>query len=121
MSTEQIAELLCVSAYELYLRTLVGNPAPNTAALFEELTHPKPGDLVLETSSIGLNRCKATERIGRLIRIDEVPAWSTEENAGSDPIPTVKRWILALELEDYREFSWENASFIKVLETRFRP
>lgn len=110
----EIIRLLAISAYSAYLNTLVGNPAPRIAALYQEIKNPKEGDLVLETSTIGR---RPTATIGRLLRVVKEPAMSAEEwdVPVNGPVPNDTFWYI--ENLDGQEERWSNCSFIKVLET----
>jgi hypothetical protein len=61
--------LLAHSMLAIHDACLVGNPAPRVAAMYERMTHPQPGDVVLETGTCW--RPDWPERaLGRLIRIE---------------------------------------------------
>lgn len=111
-----LMRLLEVTAYNHYLACLVGNPAPRVAAMYQHLTSPQVGDMVLETSTI-YDESRVGMRFGRLVRVASEPMYTPEEwaDGGSgpdEPIPHERVWYI--ELADGREFRWVNASFIAV-------
>lgn len=122
MNKTQTAELLAANAYAVYRATCVGGACEFVRNLFEEIYHPKVGDLVLEITTFRLPGRDVTQNLGRLIAIVNEPYFATKEDAyaaGYEPgeeLPTIRRWVLKLEFDDGREFRWENAAFIKVLE-----
>lgn len=119
-SNLELVRLLKLSAYTAYHATLVSGPK-FTRDLFEELTHPKPGDLVMEITTYRMNR-NPLEGIGRLIGEGSAPYFATREEAMAagytedEKLPTRHVWDIALEFDDGRLFRWENASFIKIKE-----
>jgi hypothetical protein len=104
-------------AYNLYLSTLVGNPAPRTREIGDRMRAPQVGDLVLEISTI-YYADRVAERIGRLVRTEREPMytakeWYEDNEADADePIPDERVWYIAL--PDGREYRWTNAAFIAV-------
>lgn len=52
VTAERLLYLIALNGYLAYRHTCVGQPAPVVAKAFERLTHPVPGDLVLETSTV---------------------------------------------------------------------
>lgn len=116
MGDAPMPRLFFVTAYNLYLMTLVGNPAPVVEATGKWMRDPRLGDLVMETSTIW-NAERDAERFGRLVRVSLDPVWTPEEWAASGedastPIPTHRVWYVAL--PDGREYRWHNASFIAI-------
>jgi hypothetical protein len=114
-----LVELLRVSAYELYRATLVGDPCEYVRMLGEELRNPRPGDLVLETSTFWMKNRDPLEGIGRLLRIELEPIVLKEQAeeygyTDGEEIPKHRVFYVALEFDDGREYRWHNASFIKV-------
>ena len=110
----EIIRLLAVSAYYAWYNCLVGSPAPRIAELYRELSNPKVGDLVLETSTFG-RRFGRPPTIGRLAKVsrEHVNAEGWEEDADG-PLPFDTFWYLTnLDGEEER---WSNCTFIKVLE-----
>jgi hypothetical protein len=61
----------------LHRATLVGNPAPVVAAMYERITHPEPGDLVVETSRLGSGHLEV-EAFGILVA-HRREWWETDE------------------------------------------
>lgn len=118
MSPAESERLIETLAYSLYLATLVGDPAPRIKELHQTLTHPQPGDLVLEISSIYDARPeRAGTRLGRLESFGYEPMWTPEEWAemgeeSSAAIPREKVYYITL--ADGREYRWHNAAFIVV-------
>lgn len=104
---ERLIETL---AYNLYLATLVGDPAPRVKRLYDRVRAPIVGDLVLEVSTIH-DEARVGTRLGRLVRIAQEPVGTAEE-WGDEPIPNEPVWYL--ELTDGRGYGWKNASFIAV-------
>lgn len=87
--------------------------------LFEELRHPKPGDLVMEVTTHMMKSRDPKEGIGTLVRVTREPMFTrekaTEAGYGEDEeIPTEEIVTITLDFDDGREFRWRNASFIKV-------
>lgn len=118
-----LMRLMEISAYNLYLATLVGDPAPRVKKIGDRMCAPVPGDLVLETSTIyregeryeSLIGC----RLGRLVRTAREDVCTAEQwydheggEASGEPIPTERVWYI--EIADGREYRWRNASFIAV-------
>jgi len=112
---DEVLSLLCISAYNHYLSTLVGNPAPTVRAALDKMSHPQPGDWVIETSTIW-DRARDRDRFGRLLRTAAEPMWTPEQWAegggGADPIPLER--IFYIRTADGREYRWRNASFIAI-------
>jgi hypothetical protein len=116
LSAADLLRLLEVSAYNLYLATLVGHPAPSVEQTGRRMRTPQIGDVVLETSTIWRDD-RLGARLGKLVRTAMEPVWTADEwrEAGEDentPIPTQRVWYL--ELPDGREYRWHNASFIAI-------
>lgn len=116
---ERLVRLLKNASYNLYCATLCSGP-PKLAALFEELRNPKPGDLVMETTTHLMKSRDPKEGIGTLVAVGMAPCYATREEArvagyeDDEPIPERRVWDIALDFDDGRLFRWENASFIKV-------
>lgn len=105
-------------AYNLWRACLCAGPQSITN-LFNELKDPKPGDLVMETTTHRMSKRDPLEGIGRLVSITEEPTSTREEwieaGGGADkPIPTETIYTIELIFDDGRQFRWRNASFIKV-------
>jgi hypothetical protein len=123
LSGDGLMRLAEVTAYNLYLATLVGSPAPRVRDLGERMRSPRPGDLVLETSTVyregdhyeSLIGC----RLGRLLRrprenVYTDAEWVEQGGKPDEPIPTEQVWYI--ELADGREYKWVNADFIAIPE-----
>lgn len=119
MTKTEIVTLLKGSAYETWRASLCAGPR-SIQDLFNELKDPKPGDLVMETTTHGMKGRDTLEGIGRLVAVGDAPYYATREEARAagiedqEPIPTRKVWDITLDFDDGRAFRWENASFIKV-------
>ncbi len=126
---QEAARWAAYSAYGAYMATLRGDVPAWSHKNFE----PEVGQPVVEISTIGMwdepERYAAKEEyahlsnvlncIGTLERIAAEPVWTEEEwKEGGDtgPIPTQKVWYIRT--LDGREFRWENATFIRVPNTR---
>lgn len=117
----KLVKLLKINAYNTYKATLIGGAPAYTTALFDELSHPKPGDLVMEVTTHYMKNRDTLEGIGRLNRIAQEPICTPEEakEAGyvdGEEIPKHTVYYVALEFDDGRELRWHNAKFIKVKE-----
>ena len=116
----EAVDLLRGSAYQLWLASLCGNAPKHLRDLSEELKDPKPGDLVMETTTFRMKAHNPLEGIGVLEGVGEAPYFSTREQARAagykddEPLPTRKVWDLRLIFDGNRPFRWENAMFIKV-------
>jgi hypothetical protein len=101
MTTEE-SYLLAICGYELYRAATLagGRSTPVTAELAERIGKPRPGDLVLEVSTLaGLRPDRwDPDRIGRLLRIE-----------GEEP---GDRYVVAPLHDPEREQGWQNATFI---------
>lgn len=117
-TTKETAAFLCAAGYAAYCGTLTGRPG--VPGLFEWMKDPKPGDLVLEVTSI----CRTDDiyRVGTLLRIEigwfhDDDKWEQvkgEWNA-DEPRPTDTYWVI--ETLDGYEYRWSNCSFIKLPRT----
>lgn len=133
MNHEQTVRLIETLAYNLYRNTLIGNAPPNIQEAHDDLTHPKPGDLVVEISTIYNQGARGRDGmeprglcgIGRLVRKCSEPFCSMQEwidvhgGEEAEPIPEEHVWYILLEFDDGREYRWTNAVFIKVPEGIF--
>jgi hypothetical protein len=113
--SNSLARLVEVSAYNLYLATLVGNPAPITRQVHDRIRNPRVGDLVTETSTI-YDPARTAERLGRLDRIAREPEFGADEwdeatEGRPAPLETVY-YITTLNGESRR---WNDCEFIAVL------
>lgn len=118
-TTPELVALLKGCAYNLWCATLCAGPQ-SIHELFLELKDPKPGDLVMETTTHLRKDRDPLEGIGTLVAVGDAPWFATREEAraagyeDAEPIPTRKVWDITLDFDDGRIFRWENASFIKV-------
>lgn len=99
--TPEESYLLAVAGYELYRHVvLTGRPTLATSMLAERMRSPRPGDLVLEVSTLAGIRPDRwdPDRIGRLVRVE-----------GSDP---GDRWVVEPLHDPGRGQGWQNATFI---------
>lgn len=116
-----LVRLLMVNAYNTYRATLISGPK-FTRELFEELSKPKVGDLVMEITTFGMEEKDHLQGIGRLIGVGYAPYFNNRKEAreagylDEEPMPERKVWDIKLEFDDGRVFRWENASFIKIKE-----
>lgn len=118
VGSSELVRLLKGCAYELWRASLCAGPQ-SIRDLFNELKDPKPGDLVMETTTHQMPKRDPLEGIGRLVSITREPLYTPEawKEAGAEegePIPTERVWTIALIFDDGRLFRWRNADFIKV-------
>ena len=99
-SLEAVASALGAAGYAIYSMTLVGHAAPIHDRYRERVTHPEPGDLVVETSSFPMRDGKGFGHVavGTLVSSgvehivvppneDEPEGWEYDEQAWYvDPI-----------------------------------
>jgi len=108
--------LLAVATYRLLMATTVGNPAPAVAKLYATLTHPRPGDLVMEVTTIYAPREDA-DRFGRLIMVrDEVRPYPDDETAELNDHEVNRDTTTYIETFGGELRIWHNCEFIRVLE-----
>jgi hypothetical protein len=116
-SVESMAAFLCASGYAAWRGVLTGRPG--FPGLFEWMKNPKPGDLVMETSS--LCRTEDIYRVGTLLRIEQGwfhpdEQWERiKQEWEGEPRPTDVFWII--ETLDGHEYRWSNCSFIRLPRT----
>lgn len=119
---KRLVQLLRGCAYEMWRACLCNGPKHITE-LFEELSNPKVGDLVMETSTYNIASLSPVEGIGTLVEVEDAPYYETRAEAkeagieDDEPIPTRKVWTIKLDFDGGRVFRWENAHFIKVKST----
>lgn len=112
-------EALMRMAQHLRLSCVVGNPAPRVSQLWERVSHPQPGDLVVEVSravwrldhqGLGIllaHRDEWTER-------DEEWAGSDAASFGEDNRVHQDYWYIQYG-NDHRDIArWENCEFMAV-------
>lgn len=118
--TATVLRLLAVSAYRYYMATCVGNPAPAVKADYELLTHPRPGDWVLEASTAWFAQHDA-DRIGRLIVVrDEITPYEDEETAALNDHEELHDTFTYIERIDGTLRRWHNCDFIRVFDSNSR-
>lgn len=115
---KHLRRLLYASAYRLFTSTYFAGDASVNNTLIKTLTHPRVGDLVMETSTL-FDAGRDEERMGRLVHATWEPvytheAWRAAGGVEGEPIP--KERIVYIQLADGREYRWRNAVFIRVLE-----
>lgn len=116
MEQGELLRLLAIANYRLYLATAQGNPSPNNARLNEALSHPAPGDLVMETTTMFLPR-EDEDRFGRLIMARrEVLPYADEEEAQLNNHEVIRDTFTYIERVDGTLRRWRNCVFIRVLE-----
>ena len=116
--TVDFRRLLYVNAYQVYMGTLHSCSAPITRELAEIIRAPRPGDLVMEISTIYMPE-RDEFRFGRLLRKVNEPTrtqeeWAEEGGRQDEAVPMQIVWYI--ELPDAREYRWHNAGFIRVLD-----
>lgn len=126
MSTEtsDLIRLIEINAYSVYTGTLIGNAPPAVKELFQRLKAPRPGDLVLEITTL-LTPAHDGERLGRLLRDVREPVFTpeqlesyTEEGEDiSDPYFSRTERVCYIQTMDGREIRWCNAKFIAVADS----
>src|SRR5262245_10709188 len=110
--------LLAVSAFRYYLATLEAVPESRVANESAQLQRPRPGDWVMEVSTIWDARSDF-DRIGRLILVrDEFVSYSDESGAAfyDDAESAVRERYTYIERLDGTMFRWHNCEFIRVFE-----
>lgn len=118
--TATLLRLLAVSTYRYYLATCVGNPAPAVKADYELMTHPRPGDWVMEITTAWFAQ-HDTDRIGRLVAIrDEVMPYEDEETATLNDHEELRDKITYIERMDGTLCRWHNCDFIRVFDSNSR-
>lgn len=117
METELLS-LLIASAYATWCSNLIGGPQVSHER-FEFLKNPKPGDLVMETSSMFM-RSNDVHRIGWLVTDQQEPygtdEWWEENKADyGDQSRPMERVYTIKRLIGGETFRWTNASMIRVV------
>lgn len=120
--------LMAGTAQAIYTAVLVGNPAPRVAALYERMSEPQPGDLVMELSSRGRRRSgqdvdTTIKALGILIAHREEWASTDEEWAaeaaeyGHDPVAdraTDHAWYVQYGPAAEDVCRWTNCEFLAI-------
>lgn len=121
MTPEQarLFRLLAVNAYHAYSHTLVGNAAPKVQAAYERMTHPMPGDVVLETSTIWTwakhvdeEPMKQCPYLGVLLRTAREPYPRDPEEQSEEVVATELVYYIRPIDGSVPEYRWTNANFI---------
>lgn len=99
-----IYDLLLKSAEAAYQSCLVGGGAKVTTNRFEFFFNPEIGDLVLETTTLGMPRRDNKYNLGKLLRIERGKTQYDD------------KWIIET-LYDGKEYAWNNARFVRVVGT----
>lgn len=107
---DTLVELLAANAFIAYWNTVGEHQSVAQAHYFKRMGDPKPGDLVLEMSS--LNQQPAINRLGRLISVEKEPYPDWDESEGEAP----SRDVWTIKTLDGRMFRWENCRFCVVPE-----
>ena len=118
-----VLRMLGIAGYELYRAHLVGNNCNSNQKRLNRMQEPRPGDLVLETSSTPswiLRRqskdgwISPENAIGFFVRKgrEAIPGieWDEEEDG---PLPTEVVWYI--EAFDGRLLRWTNANFVTIV------
>ena len=117
MTKEMLLELLIASAYAAYCSSLIGGP-PIAHQRFQFFKEFKPGDLVMEVSSMFM-RGHDPIRIGYLVS-DAMEPYGTEEwweeNKGDYEGKRPQERVFTIKsLLDGEEKRWTNAMMIRVV------
>jgi hypothetical protein len=123
ISMQQVSRavwLLKNANYSLWYATQ-GAAAQHSQKIYNDLSTPKIGDLVMEVGTHLRGKYKPEEGIGTLIWHGSAPWYKTEEEAiaaGFDPddgpLPERLVWDIRLDFGDGSIQRWENARFIKI-------
>jgi hypothetical protein len=98
LTSEAASDLVAHLAMHIYSASLVGNPAPKVAHLFDRMYHPEPGDLVVVQDSVHSRDADTRFKgVGRLVTMRKEWASSAAEWAAEcaeDPgLGEDDRWI----------------------------
>lgn len=113
ISKTKLLSLLADNAYQSYRNLFSGNMSINQQEIYDRMSNPEIGDLVLETSSF--TRTHPLNRIGKLISITNEPY--DEQDPDGDHIS--RRDIWTIERLNGEQFRWENCNFIVIAEDSF--
>ncbi len=118
MSDKKVISILIANAYAAYSSSLQGTQA--SLKRFNWFKAIKPGDLVMETSTMFM-RGRDEIRIGFLISDEREPMFSDAEweemKADYKEVRPTEQVFRIKRLIDGKESRWTNASFIRVLES----
>lgn len=118
MNKNQITDLVRLilhNARIVWSCCCVGNPCQMHKERYEIINNPKPGDLVVETSSLKMWDENPLNSLGRLIAVKEMPIDHIEWDDEEKPLETY--WFI--ETIDGQLMRWHNCNFIVVFETSF--
>lgn len=107
--TTDTAELLAITGKALWRSACIGNAPPLIQRLYERMTHPVPGDLVIEISSF--SRVFDPDSVGRLVRIEAPPG---EAHTGG----IVSAWVVEALHRPGEEQTWRDADFVALPDRR---
>src|SRR5262249_8797173 len=108
--------LLAVSAFRYYLATLEADPASRVAKEGAQLQTPRPGDWVMEISTIWDARSDF-DRFGRLILMRNEAVSDVDADgpgAAFNSGDVVRERFIYIERLDGTLFRWHNCEFIRV-------
>lgn len=115
---DELLKVCIAGGYQAYKNSLVGNPCPAVRDYFQRVTHPQPGDLVLEITA---QNAQPIDRVGRLISVgmeNPPPEVLSEEDYDEEewgrPYPPYQEQVWRIRTFDGREFRWWNANFIVI-------
>lgn len=121
--------MLANATYAMHRAVLVGNPAQVTAEAYERMTHPRPGDIVVEISSVSRSDWPMSSGVGELLfAADRKPRtaeeWEEAVAAGfwkarkqrprANVEPDLFDYFYVDPLDGAQRTCWENANFIAV-------
>lgn len=120
-----VRSVLIGLANHLYSAVLVGNPAPKVAAMYQRISNPKVGDLVVEMTALyGTNVERKIKGFGMLVAQRnewdstdaEWEAYCSEnpEDAASDGRWTDEAWYVQYGPQPDDVCRWTNCRFIVV-------
>lgn len=113
---DQIYEMLITQAYRFYSSSLNGTPHGVEAS--EQMRNFKPGDVVMELSTIH-DRKRDAERMGVFVRELQKAAYKDwDEEKEGEPVPRERAWVI--QTLSGKKYTWTNANFMRVLPTRSR-
>jgi hypothetical protein len=122
LDIRNLIRFIACNAYLVYDSCLTGNPSSKVSQRFKKISHPEPGDYVLEISSFDCEY-DVGNRVGILIQITQEPIWDwnsmdeetkrlNEYNVPED-IPKDKYYYI--ETLEGKLQRWHNCQFIKII------
>jgi hypothetical protein len=119
--TGRLLRLIAINAYTAYRNTLIGDPPPALAAFGSRIRDPRPGDIVIETSTIYRWAQHADEApseqypsIGILLRVADEPFPCEEGEIEPDENARERVYYIQPLDGSVPEYRWTNADFIVV-------